>query len=134
MGADNGAQDDGMFDLDVLERDVTPEPFRFRLGGQTWTMADPPSMDWKAGGPLNSGDPLLIMETFLGPEQWERFKTLDMPGWKLDRLFRAWGAHFGVEIPESQASPPSSKPTGVPSRPISVTTTASASPTLPPAD
>lgn len=134
MSADtNGAQDSEVFDLDVLERDAAPVPFRFRLGGQEWTMADPGAMDWKMESLVEKETPLQLFERFLGPDQWTRFKDLDAAAWKLKALFEAWGAHYGIAIPELQASPPSSAPTGKRSRPTFAITTASGSPTSPPA-
>jgi hypothetical protein len=128
----NGAQDaqvEDVLDLDVLERDTTKPPFPFRVGGQDFTLSDPDSLDWQSQAELDSEDLSRIFAALLGPEQFARFEPILTPAWKLERLMRAWGSYYGIELPESEASSTSSAITARPSRPISASTTAPASPT-----
>jgi hypothetical protein len=127
MGADNGASDhDEVFDLDALERDDTPEPFAFTIGGRIFYLAAPSDVDWHGQTAFNGGDPTEVMPLLLG-DQFADFDQFAIPGWKLDKLIVAWGRHNGITIPESPASSTSSRATGKPSRPTSAATTASGS-------
>lgn len=127
MGADNGAHEHNeVFDLDTLERGVTKELFAFAAGGHTFHMADPEALDWHTQAAFTDGDLVAIMPTLLG-DDWEAFDQLEMPAWKLERLMTAWAKHYGIAVPELEASSTSSKPTVKPSRRTSGGTTKSGS-------
>jgi hypothetical protein len=133
MGANNGATEHGeIFDLDALERD-SDDTFPFTAGGVTFHLANPEGLDWREQLRLADTDSnAVLLEVLLGDE-YEAFKALDvaMPVWKIERLVEAAGAHFGISVPESVASPGSSNRTARRSKRTSGRTTASASRTSP---
>jgi hypothetical protein len=127
MAGTNGAAEPAeVFDLDALERDTTPVPFRFTAGGQTFDLAGPSDLDWHALPTFQEGRVDQVLPHLLG-DQFDAFDQLDIPGWKLDQLLTAWGRHNGIDLGESQASSTSSAGTVRPSRRTSGGSTASGS-------
>lgn len=86
------------FDLDALEKDAkAPKPLPVRLGGEEFVFNDIDEADYwreltQVGDNENVEDQLRFM---LGEEEYERFKTLPMPGWKLRALMKRLDEHFG---------------------------------------
>lgn len=103
-------------DLDALEAEAQQKPFRFRLGGEVFTMYGPDDVDWRVQLALDTDD-LGSMKAFikelLGADEnvFERFEAKRLTGGKLSRLIKDCYAHYGVSAPESQASQGLSKPT-----------------------
>jgi hypothetical protein len=128
VGADNGATGSAeVFDLDALARDDSPESFAFTVEGRTFYLANPGDLDWHYQSKIAEGDPAVLLGALLGDDQFAEFDQFDLPGWKLDKLLKAWGTHVGIDVGELEASPTSSATTGTPSRPTSARTTAPAS-------
>jgi hypothetical protein len=86
------------FDLDALEKDAkAPKPLPVRLGGEEFVFNDIDEADYwseltQFGDEENVEDQLRVM---LGDERYEHFKTLPMPGWKLNALMKRLDDHFG---------------------------------------
>ena len=102
------------FDLDALSRESTAEPFRFRFGGQTFEL--PATMDFRIVGALNDGRVDRAFRRLFTTEQWDQLDNidavLDLNG--IMELLKAYAAHSGAALGESQASTPSSPPTATP--------------------
>lgn len=84
-----------VFDVDALQRDGTAEPFRFTLGGEDFTCADPDDMDWQVADALSADDVAGIMRATLG-EQYAAFAKHPMPVWKLTALGKAVNEHYSL--------------------------------------
>jgi hypothetical protein len=86
------------FDLDTLTKDAeAPKPLPVTHAGEEFIFNDIDEADYwleltQAGGDENAEDQIRIM---LGDEQYEHFKTLPMPGWKLQALMKRLNEHFG---------------------------------------
>jgi hypothetical protein len=117
---------DEVFDLDALEAEEEHRPFRFRLGGEVFEMAHIQEMDWSVAVLLEQGQIDVMLAETLG-DQYEAFRDLGLPSWKMDELMIAWGQHVGIPLEKLQASPDSSASTGARSRRTSGGTTASGS-------
>lgn len=94
-------------DLDTLEREVTHEPFVFRLNGEEYTITDPMETDWQDLVVISPQDAVLFLRTLLG-EQYKAFAAHRMPSWKLFKLVRAIQEYYGMSgTGEEDASPTS---------------------------
>jgi hypothetical protein len=102
--------DDQPFDLnlDALKPDAELRDFRVHFGGRRWTLTNMNLLDaWDILALAQGGD----LEATAGSlrlalgDQWEDFKKLGMPQWKIKPLFKAWQQHSGdVDPGESSAS------------------------------
>jgi len=93
-------------DLDTLEREGTPEePFTARIGGDTFTFADPMETEWQDLVVISPQDTVLFLQALLG-DQYADFAKHRMPFWKLGQLVRGVQAYYGM-TPEELASPTS---------------------------
>lgn len=103
-------------DLDALESEATQKPFRFRLGGEVFTMFGPDDVDWQVQAALDT-DNVASLRAFIrellggDDETFGRFCAHKLPGRKLNRLIKDCYAHYAVTPPESPASQGSSRPT-----------------------
>lgn len=103
------AADDKPFDfnLDAVEAEVDLTPFRVHYAGKRWEFAHFEALDtWDSVEAAEGGDIQAIvglMRVGLG-DQWQDFRALPLPQYKLMPLFRAWEKHCGVEPGESEAS------------------------------
>jgi hypothetical protein len=126
VGADNGASAPP-FDLRALAHDETHVPFRFIADdGNEFTLPEPGDLDIGIVSTLDGSQPVELFRFLLG-DQWDAFAASGTPMRKLNPLLKAWGEHSGIDLGESSASPPSSKPTARRSRPTSRTTTSAGS-------
>jgi hypothetical protein len=130
MTGTNGAtRADDLFSLDALEHDQTKAPFEFEAGGRVWTMSNPDDMDFRTQDRIaQAATNAALLEQLLG-DQYAEFQKLDVdiPAWKLEALFERMGTYYGIDLPESQASPVSSNRAARRSRRTSGGTTASGS-------
>lgn len=134
MAKTNGqTRDDDVLDLDVLEADATLAPYRFRLGGRSYEMAHPSSLDWHHQTTFDQADMPGMLRVLLGDDDFEEFDRHQLAGFKLNTLFERWAEHCGIDPGELQASAGYSAPTAKPSRRTSVATTKSGSRTSRPA-
>jgi len=125
VSADNGAS--APFDLRALAHDETHTPFRFIAeDGNEFTLPDPGDIDVGVVSALDGAQPVDIFRHLLG-DDWEAFAASGTPMRKLNVLLEAWGKHYGIDLGESEASPPSSNRTARRSRPTSPTTTSAGS-------
>jgi hypothetical protein len=109
-----------VFNLDAAVADAMSDEFVFEYQGGEWSMTHPGSVDYRDAEAADGGDVAavrVVIATAMGAErdpdsgefygeQWDEFDKLDLPTVGLDRLFRAWLAHYGVnpgELPGSAA-------------------------------
>lgn len=101
--------DDDVFDfnLDTLKSEVELLPFRVHFGGKRWVFTNMQALDaWDLLAAAADGDAGAVvgaMKLALG-DQWDDFRKLGMPQWKVMPLFNAWKKHSGAEPGESKAS------------------------------
>jgi hypothetical protein len=96
------------FNLDTLKPAADLSPFRVHFGGRRWTLKNMNELDaWELLTVASGGDVAAVagsLRLALG-DQWDAFKALGMPQWKVMPLFRAWKEHSGdVDPGESSAS------------------------------
>ncbi|KAF0646706.1 MULTISPECIES: hypothetical protein [Streptomyces] len=95
------------FNLDAVKAEVDLSPFRVHFGGQRWTFTHMEALDvWDLAESIERGDIqfiIKVLEEALG-EQWEGFRKLGLPRYKMKALFEAYQQHCGLEPGESGAS------------------------------
>lgn len=113
---------DEPFDLDALESEG--KPFPFRHGGEDYEL--PPSIDLRVALAEEAGKIDEALRLLLGTEQWDRIVASEavFDSTKFVALMEAYKKHLGVAAGESLASSPSSGSTGGPSKRTSKRTTA----------
>ena len=140
MGAaTNGARDaeEVLLNLDALEPPEEQPPFTFQAGGKIWELASPERLDFREQHRLQGGDNYDILEALMGPEQWTEFVDVELEsGRKIDddvvkAIIAGAGKHYGIDLPESPASPVSSNRAARRSKQTSRKRTANASKTSP---
>lgn len=104
------------FDLDKLEREGDqPEPFTFRHGDKTFTLADPADIDYRDIVEMGSAGAMgeaLIVKRLLGDQYDVLVEAGPLPQWKIEPLLTKWREHYSVPDPgEAGASPASSNGT-----------------------
>jgi hypothetical protein len=85
-------------DLDTLEKDASaPKPLPVRHGGEEFVFGDLDEADfWTELSKLQEDEDVEgQIRLMLGDEQFERFKSKPMPGWKLNALYKRLDEHFG---------------------------------------
>lgn len=92
-----------VFDLDAARaaaREAIGESFRFRFGGQTFTV--PPSKEWPLSVTdcLSRGDIVGAMRLLLGDDQWPTFDLHTPTLGDVERLLTAVAADAGVTLPQ----------------------------------
>lgn len=88
---------DASLDLDVLEREDTPEPFTVKLGGKTYRMVDPGECSWEDLASITSR-PAAFLSVAVAEKDREAFLTAlaKLPTWKVNALSGAYRKHFGL--------------------------------------
>lgn len=81
-------------DLDALERDDAPEPFRAVIGGEEFVFGDVDDLDWKDATALHPEDAEPLLRALLG-DDFDRFNSKPLPLWKLQALSNALDEHYG---------------------------------------
>lgn len=90
--------------LDAVERDNAPEPYKFTLGGKVWIAVDPLDIDWRDLADLNVNDLRQVMKTML-PDRFDEFNKIKLPAWKVNRLAQDIIDHYGLmNLGEDNAS------------------------------
>lgn len=92
------------FDLDAVDAEAREEPFRFRLGGEVFTMLPPEEVDWQVADDISGGEGLKAFVAELLGEDYERFAAHKVSSRKLGLLIDACTTHYGVTPGESRAS------------------------------
>lgn len=102
--------DENIFDLDAAlaeARAANPRaPFRFRYGGEVFTMRAPEECDWLAAAAWDGGDAQPLIIEMLG-EDYRRFANQRVPAKAVNRLFMEALKYYGTTPGESPASLPS---------------------------
>lgn len=113
---------DEVFDLDALETEG--KPFPFKHGGEDYEL--PATVPLKFAMAQQEGRLAGMLEALLGHDQWTRLMASDavFDDRKFEALMTAWNKHLGVAPGESRASRRSSGSTAGPSKRTSSTTTA----------
>ena len=95
---------DATFDLDAFVAEAEQEPFRFRFGGQDFTL--PAGMDLRIAAKMRSGQFLEALQMLLGEEQFARFDALPavFDTRAATALLDRYAQHLGVSLGESQGS------------------------------
>lgn len=83
----------GVFDIDALERDGSPELFVATVGGKEFTFHDPSESDWQDYSGIDMSNPEESLKLLLG-DQYEAFKKIRLPLWKLNKLAEAVENHY----------------------------------------
>ncbi|MEU9134590.1 hypothetical protein AB0D33_01245 [Streptomyces sp. NPDC048404] len=95
------------FNLDAVKAEVESTPFRIHWNGRRFTFAHMQDLDcWELLAAADAGEANAVMGSLrlaLGDE-WEDFRKVPMPQYKLMPLFKAYRAHCGLEPGESSAS------------------------------
>lgn len=86
-----------VLDLDIEERDpedVKP-PFIVNVEGRTITFADPSEIDWKLLAGIEV--PADLFAVALQKDDRKHLRTVNLPGWKFNRLMEAYYSHYDLE-------------------------------------
>jgi len=103
------AQDDKPFDfnLDAVQSEVDLVPFRVHFDGRRFEFAHIEGLDiWDLVEAAEGGEikaMIGVFRTSLG-DQWEDFRKIKFPQYKMKALFTAYRKHCGLEPGESEAS------------------------------
>lgn len=90
--------------LDAIEREEIPEPYRFSLAGKVWTGVDPLEIDWKVLADLDVNNLRGVMRTLLA-DKYDDFVKINLPAWKVNRLAQDLIDHYGLmNLGEGNAS------------------------------
>lgn len=88
------------FNLDTVEPEQELTPFVFQWDGRRWEFANINDLDcWELIEMAAGGDKEVMLGSFklaLG-DQYEDFRKVRLPAYKVDALFRAWLKHSGVD-------------------------------------
>lgn len=103
--------DDEVFDLNLnaVEAESDLRPFRFLWGkdNRRFTMAHMEGLNiWPLAEAADGGDSsamIGIFRTALG-EDWDNFRKVPLPQYKMKALFKAYQKHSGANPGESEAS------------------------------
>jgi hypothetical protein len=95
------------FNLDAVKAEVELTPFRFHFDGRRWEMAHLQDLDiWDLVEAAEGGDVKAMLGSFklaLG-DDFDDFRKIRLPQYKLTALFKAYQKHCGLEPGESAAS------------------------------
>ncbi|WP_327300378.1 hypothetical protein [Streptomyces goshikiensis] len=95
------------FNLDAVQSEVELRSWRVHFDGQRWEFAHLQALDcWDLVEAAEGGEISAVMGSMklaLG-DQWEAFRKIGLPQYKLMPLFKAWRAFCGLEPGESEAS------------------------------
>lgn len=98
---------DVALDLDTVEREGAPTPFRITVGGKQYTLTDPQEVEWETllGMEFN---PSGFLDVAVADEEREAFYAAlnPLPAWKVRKLTNTYLAHFGMpSLPEAGGLP-----------------------------
>lgn len=82
-------------DLDSLERENRPLPFRFLLGGKSYLLSDPQDIDWQDLLAAMSS-PQMFFRLVLPADQRETFFAATVASWKMRKLMDRYNDHYGL--------------------------------------
>jgi hypothetical protein len=95
------------FNLDTVESEVELRPFRIHYKGRRWEMEHLEALDmWDLVEAADGGDVSAMLGAFkaaLG-DQFDEFRALGLPQYKLKPFFAAYREHCGHSEGESEAS------------------------------
>jgi hypothetical protein len=95
------------FNLDAIKAEVDLSDFVVRWNGRRFSLAHMQALDaWELLAAADGGEISAItgsLQLALG-KQWEDFRAVPMPQYKLMPLFRAWRDFCGLNPGESSAS------------------------------
>lgn len=90
-------------DLDTAERpqkDIKPD-FVVNVEGRKIKIEDPETLDWR--DLLTIERPLDLVRVAMSSEDRSYLLGLNLPGWKLNRLFDAYDVHYGLSDKMAEA-------------------------------
>lgn len=90
--------DEDVFDLDALERDGAPKPYKAKIGGTVYTFADPNEQDWQENEALMGGSTEDNLRAVLGDKQYAKFAKEKLPVWKLNELNTRVSLHYAKYV------------------------------------
>jgi hypothetical protein len=96
-----------VFDLDALEKGGEVKPFAVRLGGKTFLLSDPFDEDWQDAVLIDMHDIEGSLKPLLG-DQYDDFKAIRMPMWKMKVLNDRMEAHYSQYYGDQGEGPASS--------------------------
>ncbi|MFJ7963128.1 hypothetical protein [Streptomyces sp. NPDC096324] len=108
--ATSKAPDDKPFDfnLDAVQAEVDLTPWRVHWDGRRWEFAHLQDLDvWGLMEAAEGGEVKAMTGVFraaLGDKDWDAFRKVRLPQYKLEALFKAYQKHCGVGQGESEAS------------------------------
>ncbi|KMS71762.1 hypothetical protein ACH49_24365 [Streptomyces leeuwenhoekii] len=95
------------FNLDAVQAEADLRPFRVHWGGRRFEMQHLEALDiWELMEAAEKGEAGAMVGAFreaLG-DQWDDFRAIRLPQFKLKALFDAYRKHCGLEPGESAAS------------------------------
>ncbi|MGW6531479.1 hypothetical protein [Streptomyces venezuelae] len=95
------------FNLDAVKSEVELRPFRVHFDGRRWELAHMESLDvWDLVEAAEGGEVTAMVGVFrlaLG-DQFDDFRKVRFPQYKMKALFTAYRDHCGLEPGESEAS------------------------------
>lgn len=95
------------FNLDTVEAESELRPFRVHFHGRRWEMEHLEALDvWDLIEAAEKGETGAMLGAFkaaLG-DDFEDFRKIKLPQYKLKALFNAYRDHCGIEAGESDAS------------------------------
>ena len=96
------------FNLDAVKAEVDLTPWRVNWGARRWEFAHMEDLDvWGLMEAAEGGDiaaTIGIFKAALGDKDWQDFRKIRLPQYKLKALFDAYREHCGVAEGESPAS------------------------------
>ena len=95
------------FDLDAVKSEIDLTPWRVKFGGRRWSFEHLQGLDvWDLIEGADQGDlqqGIQVFKIALG-DQFEEFRKIRLPQFKLEALFKQYEAHCGVKPGESEGS------------------------------
>jgi hypothetical protein len=95
------------FNLDAVKAESNLTPFRVHFDGRRWDFAHMEALDvWDLVEAVERGEVAAMVSIFkaaLG-EQWEDFRKVRLPQFKMKALFGEYRKYCGLEPGESEAS------------------------------
>lgn len=95
---------DEVFDLDAVAAESQGTAFRFKLGGEEFTLPAAGDVDWRQAQLLESGKIDAALMGMMGEEQYHRFYRHDLTVAAMSKLMERYMAHQGVKPGELGAS------------------------------
>lgn len=97
--------------LDDIQRADAPEPFKFTLGGESYTCRDMQEVDYRklldGLRAAQRGDTDPLMHCIIHDEDHERFFANEIPTYRVKALLDGYKAQYGIDVGEASASPSS---------------------------